>query len=231
MLGGEVTLDEWDDTHKRRKIVRHVRINVDLPTWLKKTVGLKEIVFVQTSVIDAINKTMVIHNVNQTWSDKLCIGDDCEYVATGSDETIFHQKAFFKLPSIPMVKKIEGLLSKSYEKNTGEGRLMDHAFVKDAMDAGFVNQVLHNPATGQPNETWSVIKDINAQGKKVSKNGKPRKSGVHRYSVFSISRILICDHRKLRSGPKIRARSPVMKAAVSTLTTRKALKQPRTHLS
>ncbi|KAL1922397.1 uncharacterized protein VTP21DRAFT_9936 [Calcarisporiella thermophila] len=58
-----------------RRIVRRCRVAIEMPTLVKKTFGVTDGIFLHTTLIDADNKEMRVESQNQSWAEKITIGD------------------------------------------------------------------------------------------------------------------------------------------------------------
>eukprot|EP00732_Lithocolla_globosa_P004586 Lithocolla_globosa_v1_NODE_4316_length_1465_cov_3.770922.p1 type:complete len:380 gc:universal NODE_4316_length_1465_cov_3.770922:1417-278(-) len=138
LLNSEIVKDETDPKSGVRHIERKCLIDFEAPRWFKAAVRIYDFMFCQRTWIDYRRKSMVITNCNISYAGVAKIYDECEYAASWKEpgKTLFEQQASMELPNVPFAQKGEAFCVKSYDKNTGEGRLIDLEFIKQLLADG-----------------------------------------------------------------------------------------------
>ena len=129
---------------------------------------------------------------------KVVLGDECEYRAhhDNPDWTYFEQQAFMELPPFPFSSVCEQYMVKSYDKNTGEGRQIDLAFIKDLVDDGWFERNNLKKSESSPKEESKVgTSEWQAERKPTKPNPKMLKKS-NRDSTVSIEKIFKIKRRE-----------------------------------
>ncbi|XP_076455450.1 SEC14-like protein 1 [Babylonia areolata] len=154
-LGCEVLEDEESEDGATHTVKRRCRLAVDAPYLIKKIVGADCVYFIQTNALDRRNRTLKINAVNESFSSRVSVVENCTYYVhpDNSSWTCFEQDASLDIKHFfGFESTVEKIAMKQYSHNIQKGKEVIEHYISELISDG----VTHIPPWTEPKATAAL---------------------------------------------------------------------------